>query len=105
VHKLGCDQPKTTKELLDIATQHASGEEAVGVVFVQGDEKMIPVSSRWEPSKATGKDTKKGAKDSKKGAKAAPPWITATTSCNDDNKEADGSDEEYITATKHDIKR
>jgi hypothetical protein len=34
VHELSRDQPKTTKELLDIATQHASGEEAVRVVFV-----------------------------------------------------------------------
>jgi hypothetical protein len=34
VHKLSCDQPKTMKELLDIATRHASGEEAVGAVFM-----------------------------------------------------------------------
>jgi hypothetical protein len=30
VHELSREQPKTTKELLDIATRHASGEEAVG---------------------------------------------------------------------------
>jgi hypothetical protein len=34
VHVLICDQPKTTKELLDIATRHASVEEAVGDAFV-----------------------------------------------------------------------
>jgi hypothetical protein len=34
VHELGCDQPKTTKELLNIATRHASSEEAVGFVFI-----------------------------------------------------------------------
>jgi hypothetical protein len=34
MHELGCDQPKTTKELLDIATRHASGEEAIRAVFV-----------------------------------------------------------------------
>ena len=33
VHKLGCNGPGTTKELLDIATSHASGEEAVGAIF------------------------------------------------------------------------
>jgi hypothetical protein len=30
VHELSHDQPKTMKELLDIATRHTSGEEAVG---------------------------------------------------------------------------
>ena len=33
VHKLGRKGPRTAKELLDIATSHASGEEAVGVIF------------------------------------------------------------------------
>jgi hypothetical protein len=33
VYKFGRRRPRTTKELLDIATSHASGEEAVGVIF------------------------------------------------------------------------
>ena len=33
VHKLGRKGPQTTKELLDIATSHALGEEAVGAIF------------------------------------------------------------------------
>ena len=33
VHRLGRKGPRTTKELLDITTNHASGEEAVGAVF------------------------------------------------------------------------
>ena len=33
VHKLGRKGPQTTKELLDIATMHASEEEAVGAIF------------------------------------------------------------------------
>jgi hypothetical protein len=41
VHKLGCDQPKTTKELLDITIQYPSGEEAIGVIFILGDGKTI----------------------------------------------------------------
>ena len=34
VHKLGCQKPRATRELLDITTNHASSEEAVGAVFV-----------------------------------------------------------------------
>ena len=33
VHKLGRKGPWTTKELLDIVTSHASGEEVVGAIF------------------------------------------------------------------------
>jgi hypothetical protein len=33
VHKLGRKGQRTTKELLDIATSHASGEEAVGAIL------------------------------------------------------------------------
>ena len=39
VHKLGRKGPQTTKELLDIATSHASGEEAVGAIFDRTDGK------------------------------------------------------------------
>jgi hypothetical protein len=33
VHKLGCKGPRTTKELLDIATSHASCMEAFEAIF------------------------------------------------------------------------
>jgi hypothetical protein len=33
VHELSREQPKTTKELLDILTQHVSGEEVVRAAF------------------------------------------------------------------------
>jgi hypothetical protein len=33
VHTLGLKSPRTTKELLDIATNHTSGEEAVEAIF------------------------------------------------------------------------
>jgi len=39
VHKLGGKGPRTTKELLDIATSHASGEETVGAIFDHLDGK------------------------------------------------------------------
>jgi hypothetical protein len=34
VHELGRDQPKTMKELLNISTRHASGEEEVRAIFI-----------------------------------------------------------------------
>jgi hypothetical protein len=33
IHKLGHKRPRTTKELLDITTSHASGDEAVRAIF------------------------------------------------------------------------
>jgi hypothetical protein len=66
VHKLGLDQPKTTKELLDFATQHFSKEEVVGAALVPGNVKVAASGSRAAPSKATTKGFKKGANDRKK---------------------------------------
>jgi hypothetical protein len=57
------------------------------------------------PPKATGKDTKRSAKGSKKGQKWHPQSVTVTTNCDDDDdKEADGSDEEHVTAAERDLK-
>ena len=39
VHKLVRKGPWTTKELLDITTSHASGEEVVGAIFNRSDGK------------------------------------------------------------------
>ena len=33
IHALGCETPRTTRELLDIATQYATGEEAIQANF------------------------------------------------------------------------
>jgi hypothetical protein len=71
VHKLGRDQPKTMKELLDIATRHTSCEEEIGTVFVQGDGKTVLDSCREALAKATGKGGKNGAKGSKRGKSGA----------------------------------
>jgi hypothetical protein len=73
MHELGRDQLNTTKELHDVATQHASGEEAVGAVFIQDDGKTVPGGSRGAPSKAPGKGAKRSTKDSKKGGKSGAP--------------------------------
>jgi hypothetical protein len=40
VHELGHDQLSTTKDLLDIATWHASGEEAIGAAFILHNVKV-----------------------------------------------------------------
>ena len=39
IHKLGCLKPRTTHDLLDVATNHASGKEAVRAVFNGGQDK------------------------------------------------------------------
>ena len=39
IHKLGCLKPYTTYDLIDVATNDASGKEAVGAVFNKGRDK------------------------------------------------------------------
>jgi hypothetical protein len=65
--ELGHDQPKITKELLDIATQHASSEEAFGATFIRHNVKVAASGSQAAPSNATGKRDKKGTKGARKG--------------------------------------
>jgi hypothetical protein len=69
VHELGHDQPKTTKELLNIATRHAFGEEAVRAIFIQSSGKAAPNGDWGAPPKATDKGTKRGAISDKRGPK------------------------------------
>jgi hypothetical protein len=69
VHELGRKQPKTTKELLNIVTRHASSEEAVGDAFVLGNVEAATSGGRAIPTKATIKGARKGAKGRKKGQK------------------------------------
>ena len=52
VHKLGRRGPRTTKELLDIATSHASSEEAVTVVT------SFPIGEVVQNQDATGRTVK-----------------------------------------------
>jgi hypothetical protein len=63
VHELGHEQPKPTKELLDIATRHVSGEEAVGAVFIQSGGKGTSAAT-------TNKGTKRGINNTKRGPKS-----------------------------------
>jgi hypothetical protein len=53
VHELSHEQPKTTKELLDIATRHASNKEEVGATFILGNARAAANCGRAVPTKAT----------------------------------------------------
>jgi hypothetical protein len=55
VHELGREQPKTTKELLNITTRHAFGEEVVGAAFVLDNAEAAANGGRAVPTKATSK--------------------------------------------------
>jgi hypothetical protein len=49
VQEFGCKQPETIKELLDIATRHASGEEAVGAAFTLVEAIVTAGGARQRP--------------------------------------------------------
>ena len=61
VHKLGCKGPRTTKELLDIATSHASGEEAVRAIFDHLEGK-----ARWDEGPGKGTSNRSAKRKNKK---------------------------------------
>ena len=75
VHKLGCVKPRTTHDLLNIAMNHASSEEAVGVIFSRG----------WDRGKAKCEDqgnypsTQKGKKNKKDRRRPANPALVTAT--------------------------
>jgi hypothetical protein len=60
VHELGREQPKAAKELLDIITQLASGEEAVRAAFTLAEVGVTAGGGRTTPPSITVKGTKKG---------------------------------------------
>jgi hypothetical protein len=61
VHELGRKGPHTTRELLDIATNFASGEEAVGAIFhdTKGKEKRQENADEGGSSRNSKKKKKK----------------------------------------------
>ena len=61
VHKLGRKGPRTTKELLDIATSHASGEEAVEAIFYRLEGK-----ARWDEGAGKGTSNRSAKRKKKK---------------------------------------
>ena len=85
VHELGCRQPKSAKALLDLATNHATGEEAVASILNnsqgKGKEKEAEVGDDASSSRPRKKKSKQrhgfdlvAVTDNKKGSgKAARP--------------------------------
>ena len=73
IHKLGHLKPRTTRDLLDVATNHASGEEAVGAVFNGGRDqgKAKHVDPDEGPSTQRGKKNKKDLRRSDNAALVA----------------------------------
>ena len=61
IHKFGYLKPHTTRDLLDVATNHASSEEAVGAVFSGGQDKGKAKRADLDKSPSTqrGKKNKK----------------------------------------------
>jgi hypothetical protein len=72
VQQLGHEQPKTTKELLNIATRHASSEEAVRAIFVQSSGKTTLGGGRQALATTVDKGTKRGVRNDKRGPKRKP---------------------------------
>jgi hypothetical protein len=106
VHELGREQPKTTKELLNIATRHASGKEAVMAVFVQNGGKAATGSGRGASTIAADKGTKRSTKSDKRGPRQRTQLVMAIASYDEDNnnKGASDSDEELVAIAEHDFK-
>ncbi|XP_066361161.1 uncharacterized protein [Miscanthus floridulus] len=71
VHKLGRKGPRTTKELLDITTSHASGEEVVKAIFDCSNSK-----ARWEEGADEG-TSNHSAKRKNKNQRREDPLVAA----------------------------
>ena len=61
IHKLGYLKPRTTHDLLNVTTNHASSEEVVGAVFNGGRDKgkVKRMDQDKGPSTQRGKKNKK----------------------------------------------
>jgi hypothetical protein len=105
VHELSHEQPKTTKELLNIATQQTSGKEVVGAAFILSNVEATANGGRAVPTKATAMGTRKGAKGGKKGQKRQCHHIAIVASNGVDNEEVGDSEEECVVAAQHYFKR
>jgi hypothetical protein len=97
VHELDHEQPKTTKDLLNIATQHTSIEGALGVVFILGSAAVAAEGGRTAPTKGA----RKGAKGGKKGQKWWPHRVTIVAGNSGGDEEVSDSNEEYVVAVEH----
>jgi hypothetical protein len=69
VHELGHKTPTSTSQLLDIATNFASGEEAVGAIFSDGNAKG---KQKAKATEASGSQDPKKKKKGRKGKQGRP---------------------------------
>jgi hypothetical protein len=105
VHELDCEQPRTTKELIDIATQHTSGEVAVGATFTLVNAGTTASGGRAAVIKTTVKRTKKSAKGGEKGQKCQPHRLATMASDRYVEEEINDSGEKFVVAAKRDFKQ
>ena len=84
VHKLGRKGPQTTKELLDIATSHASGEEAFEAIFDRLEGK-----ARWD--EGAGKGTSNRSAKRKNNKQRREDSLVATADRKGGRKPAEGT--------------
>ena len=77
IHKLGCLKPHTTRDLLNVITNHASGEEAVGAVFSGGQDKGK--AKREEQDE--GPSTQRGKKNKKDRRRLANSTLVVVAEC------------------------
>ena len=65
IHKLGCLKPRTTRDPLDVATNHASSEEVVGAVFSEGQDRGKAKRAHQDEGPSTQR-SKKNKKDQRR---------------------------------------
>jgi hypothetical protein len=105
VHELSHELPKTTKDLLNIATRHSSGDEAVGAAFTLVSAGMAAGGGWATPTSTIVRSTKKGAKGEKKGKKHRPCRLATMASNGDAGEEFRNSDKEFVAPAECHFKR
>jgi hypothetical protein len=70
VHKLGHEQPKPAKKLLDIGSQHASGVEAIGAAFTLAEVGVAASGGPTTPPNITIRGTKRVLRAGRRGKSA-----------------------------------
>jgi len=73
IHKLGWLKPQTTRDQLNVATNHASGEEAVGAVFSGGRDR----GKAKREDQVEGPSTQRGKKNKKDRHRPTNPALVA----------------------------
>jgi len=77
VHKIGCKNPRSAKELLDIATRHASGDDAVGAIFTGSTDKGKAKRDEEAAGGSSSRPAKKNKKDVKGKRKGGGELVAA----------------------------